>query len=131
MMGPQSNSGSSRNPFCGRTAAIVYQGKTIHGTLTDKCPGCVSLCLSELFGWYWVLTKIFRAFNPSTSLNIYMINCSLKVKASTTMSSGILLVRCCIIVGRLRWSDRLPKHLQARWLMSMVEAFTFRGWKFF
>lgn len=38
-MGTQSNG----NPFCGRTAAIVYQGKTIHGTLTDKCMGCVSL----------------------------------------------------------------------------------------
>ncbi|KAM0797456.1 hypothetical protein BDR22DRAFT_892307 [Usnea florida] len=36
MMGTQSNG----NPFCGRTAAIVYQGKTIHGTLTDKCMGC-------------------------------------------------------------------------------------------
>ncbi|KAF6224114.1 hypothetical protein HO133_010688 [Letharia lupina] len=36
MMGLQSNG----NPFCGRTAAIVYQGKTIHGTLTDKCMGC-------------------------------------------------------------------------------------------
>ena len=37
--------GSNGSPFCGRTAAIVYQGKTIHGTLTDKCPGCVSLLL--------------------------------------------------------------------------------------
>ncbi|CAD6582290.1 MAG: hypothetical protein ASARMPREDX12_000894 [Alectoria sarmentosa] len=36
MMGLQSNG----NPFCGRTAAIVYQGNAIHGTLTDKCMGC-------------------------------------------------------------------------------------------
>lgn len=47
-MGLQSNG----NPFCGRTAAIVYQGKTIHGTLTDKCMGCVSLSFEDSSRWY-------------------------------------------------------------------------------
>ena len=38
MMGEASNS----NPNCNRTAAIVYNGQTFHGTLQDKCMGCVS-----------------------------------------------------------------------------------------
>ena len=54
-MGLQSNG----NPFCGRTAAIVYQGKTIHGTLTDKCMGCVSYSLYKFLGWHQRLTKIY------------------------------------------------------------------------
>lgn len=33
---------ANTSPQCGRKAAITYNGKTVTGTLVDKCPGCVS-----------------------------------------------------------------------------------------
>jgi hypothetical protein len=38
MMGPQSNG----NPFCGLKVTIKNGDKTAHGTVLDKCMGCVS-----------------------------------------------------------------------------------------
>lgn len=43
MMGPGSSIGDKpANPYCGRTAEITYNGKTVTGTLADKCMACVS-----------------------------------------------------------------------------------------
>lgn len=33
---------ANTSPQCGRKAKITYNGKTVSGTLVDKCPGCVS-----------------------------------------------------------------------------------------
>lgn len=33
---------ANTSPQCGRKAKITYNGKTVTGTLVDKCPGCVS-----------------------------------------------------------------------------------------
>lgn len=33
---------ANSSPQCGRKAEITYNGKTVIGTLVDKCPGCVS-----------------------------------------------------------------------------------------
>ncbi len=109
MMGSQSNG----NPFCGRTAAIVYKGKTIHGTLTDKCMGCVSFCLCQFFGRHRDLTDTCRDSNLLISPSICTIKCLLKVWAITTISSGISPARCCIICtfGTLCESEVLPRYM--------------------
>lgn len=47
---------ANSSPQCGRKAQITYNGKTVTGTLVDKCPGCVSPApLTPLFfrmGYY-------------------------------------------------------------------------------
>ena len=49
MMGPLSSIGDQpANPYCGRKATIVYNGKEYPATLTDKCPGCVRSTLSVM-----------------------------------------------------------------------------------
>lgn len=40
---------ANTSPQCGRKAQITYNGKTVTGTLVDKCPGCVSPLAPSFF----------------------------------------------------------------------------------
>ena len=42
MMGTQSNG----NPFCGRSATVYVDGKSVVVKLVDKCMGCVRFLVS-------------------------------------------------------------------------------------
>ena len=40
MMGPQSNGGGTKNPYCERKITIKNNGVEYPAMITDKCPGC-------------------------------------------------------------------------------------------
>ena len=82
-MGEQSNG----NPYCGRTATITANGKSVVAKLVDKCMGCVSSPSFQTTRRF--LTRNNRTGNPSTSRTLRSTRSWTAARAECTMSNGI------------------------------------------
>lgn len=82
MMGTQSNG----NPYCGRTATITANGKSVVAKLVDKCMGCVSSPSFQKMRRS--LTQINRRGNPSISHTLQSIRSWTAPRAGCTTSNG-------------------------------------------